>query len=464
MVAAVSDMIEAVSTPTLPTERPAWLARYQRGLVVLDGALLVVAIGTALTLRSSIGHSPLNALWYSIAALLLGGSWWAALGLSRSYEARFLGEGPEEFKRVAQAAVRVAASVGVVCFLGKVPLSRGFLALALPLGTVLLLTGRFAARGLLHRRRRQGAWMHRVLLVGAGEQLQELTAQFDRAVVNGFEVVGAWTPAGEMPDLPVPSYQGMVDVETVVAAVGADTVAVAAWPGISPEFLRAVSHDLETSTVDLVVAPSLLDATGSRVAIHPAAGLPLLRLDDVELSGVGRAVKGVLDRLLALLAVVALSPALLACIVAVAVSPSTNVLVGHPRLGRDGKPFELLRFDTGDPRPEDRRGALTRVGRFLQTHGLDDLPSLINVIRGDMSLVGPRPVHAQRRRSSDVVDERLLRVKPGLTGLSQISGRTLSPQESLHLDQQYVDSWSLSLDALVLFKTFGLMARGRGLS
>ena len=464
MVAAVSVEPEAAPVPGLPDERPAWLARYQRGLVLLDGLLLVVAIATALALRSSIGTSYLNTFWYAVAAMLLGGSWWAALALSRSYEARFLGEGPEEFKRVAQAAVRVAATVGVVCFLGKVPLSRGFVTLVLPLGTGLLLAGRFTARGVLHRRRRRGSWMHRVLLVGAGEQLEELSAQLDRAVVNGFEVVGVWTPAGEAPELGVPTVRGMVDVARVVGAVGADTVAVAAWPGISPEFLRAVSHDLETSAVDLVVAPSLLDAAGSRVSVHPAAGLPLLRLDDIELSGVGRYVKGVLDRVVAGLLLVVLSPVLLLCAVAVTLSPAQQVLVGHRRLGRDGEFFQLLRFDIHDPRAEDRRGALTRVGRFLSDHGLDDLPSLLNVVGGSMSLVGPRPVQPQRRRAEDVSDERLLRVKPGLTGLAQISGRKLEPQEALRLDQQYVDSWSLSLDTLVLFKTLGLMARGRGLT
>ena len=436
-------------TPAL-LERPGWLARYQRGLVVLDVALVVVAIAAALVLRSSVGSGELDGLTYGAAALLLGVSWCAALALTRSYEARYLEEGPEELKRVAQAGVRVAATVGIVCFVGKLGLSRGFVSLVLPLGTTLLLAGRVGARAVLRCRRRQGHWQHRVLVVGGAQQVRELAGQL--ALDSGFTVVGAWNPAGSVSDVGVPAFDGEQDVQWLAATTGADTVAVTAWEGMSPAFLQGVALALETTRVDLVVAPALLGATGSRVAVDPAAGLPLLRLHDVELAGVDRVVKGVLDRVTAAALLLLLSPVLAAAALALRLTGSP-VLTSQERIGRDAGAFGLLRFAVHDPKAADRRGSRSRVGVVLERLHLAALPSLVNVLRGELSFVGPRAMPAHQRRATDVEEARLLRVKPGLTGLAQVRGRHPSSTEALHLDQQYVDNWSLGLDALVLLRT-----------
>lgn len=271
-------------------------------------------------------------------------------------------------------------------------------------------------------------------------------------------------------------------VVEVLAEVGADTVAVTAWSDVSQTDLRRLSWDLEGSGVTLLVAPRLTDISGPRIHIRPVAGLPLLNVEEPEFTGVRRIVKGGMDRLLALLAIIVLAPVLVAISIAVGLTSRGPVLFRQVRVGRHGKPFVIHKFRTMYVNAEEQRAEVehlnesdgtlfkvredprvTTIGRHLRRFSLDELPQFIDVMLGRMSLVGPRPpLPTEVDRYASLVRRRLV-VKPGITGLWQVSGRSdLSWDESVRLDLLYVENWSLALDIAIMLKTVLAVLRRHG--
>jgi exopolysaccharide biosynthesis polyprenyl glycosylphosphotransferase len=258
---------------------------------------------------------------------------------------------------------------------------------------------------------------------------------------------------------------------------------VGAWSDLTQADLRRLSWELEGSGVDLVVAPSLTDIAGPRIHIRPVAGLPLLHVEQPEFSGGRRLLKGTVDRLLATSALLLLIPVLAALAAAIRLTSSGPALFRQTRVGVDGRTFTIFKLRSMYVDAEQRLAALqdrnenadgllfkikddprvTPLGALLRRFSLDELPQLLNVLRGDMSLVGPRPpLPAEVAQYGDDVRRRLL-VKPGLTGLWQISGRSdLSWDESVRLDLHYVENWTLALDLLILWKTGFAVLQRRG--
>jgi exopolysaccharide biosynthesis polyprenyl glycosylphosphotransferase len=294
-------------------------------------------------------------------------------------------------------------------------------------------------------------------------------------------VVGACidrTRATEVEGVPV--VGNSTSIIDALRTTGADTVAVGAWSDLTQAGLRRLSWELEGSGVDLVVAPALTDVAGPRIHIRPVSGLPLLHVEEPEFSGVRRLLKGSVDRGGAIAALVVLLPLFLALAVWVRLSSRGPALFRQERIGTDGKPFTMYKFRSmyvdAEQRLADLRALnegdgvlfkmkddprITPAGKWLRRFSLDELPQLINVAIGTMSLVGPRPpLQSEVSQYENDVRRRLL-VKPGLTGLWQISGRSdLSWEESVRLDLHYVENWSLALDLVILWKTaFAVLSR-----
>jgi len=190
-----------------------------------------------------------------------------------------------------------------------------------------------------------------------------------------------------------------------------------------------------------------------------------------------RRVKPLLDRAGAAAALVVLSPVLALLAVAVVVDSGRPVFFRQPRLGRDGRPFRMVKFRTmrpgapaaflpdGSTLVEASDPRVTRVGRILRETSLDELPQLLNVLRGEMSLVGPRPDLVEQRALYDGEDAHKLRVRPGITGLSQVSGRNGLPwRDRLKIDARYAQSVSPGLDARIVLRTLGVLARRDGIN
>jgi exopolysaccharide biosynthesis polyprenyl glycosylphosphotransferase len=371
-------------------------------------------------------------------------------------------------------------------------LARGFVLVALPLALCLNLLARYAARKWLHAQREAGRAMKSVLLVGEADAISKFTDVLRRDRYAGMRVVGACVPSEAVAQTYTIETLGQLevpllgDVDSIISAVrlsGAETVAVVSSGAIGPEKLRWVSWQLEGSSTDLVVSPGLTEVAGPRLHILPVAGLPLLHVDEPKFTGFHRVLKGAFDRSVAALALLLLAPVFLSLALAVRLTSSGPALFRQVRVGRAGGTFTMLKFRSMYADAEDRLASLrdqshhgdgvlfkmrddprvTQVGRLLRKYSLDELPQLINVLLGTMSLVGPRPpLPHEVARYEQHVHRRLL-VKPGLTGLWQISGRSdLSWDESVQLDLRYVENWSLGEDLFILWKTARAVAAGSG--
>jgi exopolysaccharide biosynthesis polyprenyl glycosylphosphotransferase len=419
--------------------------------------------------------------------LLLGPIVWVlAVVVCRGYQRRFLGSGSEEYRHILNAGVLVAVGVATVSFLLRTDIARSYLLIGSVGACGASAFGRYGCRRALGRARRSSRCMHDVVLVGHESTVLHLVSQIRRERAGGLRILGACVPGGAsgvLRDAGVPVLGDLGDVPEVVATLSVDTVAVTACAEMYGAALRRLAWQLEGSGVDLVVAPGLVEVAGPRLHIRPMCGLPLLHVEEPTLSGAPRIVKSVVDRCAALLGLLAMSPALLLVAFAIIADTGRPIFYSQRRVGRGGREFRMWKFRTmhqdaehrlqevaglnvhGDEVlfkiPRDPR--ITRVGAWLRKHSVDEFPQLINVVLGDMSVVGPRPpLPSEVSRYGTDVHRRLL-VKPGVTGLWQVSGRSdLSWDESIRLDLRYVENWSLALDALIVWRTFGAVLRGSG--
>ena len=412
--------------------------------------------------------------------------WVSAVAAMRGYQSRWFGSGSEEFRCVLRAAACVAAGAAIASYLLKADLARGFVLLACVLVALASLVGRLVGRAGLRAARRRGKAMLDVVVVGHETTVVDLVRQVVREEQGGLRLVGACVPGGRSPQveaLGVPVLGDLHQVSAVVGLLQVHTVAVTACTEMGGAALRRLAWELEGSGIDLVVAPGLIDVAGPRLHIRPLCGLPLLHIEEPRLDGGRRVVKAACDRVISLLALVLLAPVLMVIAVAVRVESPGPVLFRQMRVGKDGREFRIRKFRTmhldAEQRLPDLLGVnvhgdevlfkvrqdprVTRTGRSLRRFSLDELPQLVNVLFGQMSLVGPRPPLPREVARYDGGVHRRLLVKPGLTGLWQIGGRSdLSWDESIRLDLRYVENWSLSLDLMILWKTFSAVVGGRG--
>lgn len=441
-----------------PRSHTALLSRYRTIVLLVDVASGSVAGLLSLGVRFGSEATTSYRLLSVLAPLL----WLASVAARRGYERRALGDGPEEYRRLVDSCLVLFILAASVSFTVRGELSRGYLSLVLPTALVLSLTGRRFARIWLRRRHRVGDGVQRVLVVGPADQAAHVIEQLDREPWHGLFPVGVCA-AG--------------DVEAVLAAVEAnraDAVAVTAHPDLSGHALRRLAWALDEREIDLIVSPGIVEVAGPRLSIRPAAGLSLLYLDRPAINGARMIFKALLDRLLALLLLVAALPLMAAVALAIATTSRGPVLFRQQRIGAGGRPFQMLKFRSMVVDAEQRLAEVaalnesdsvmfkirrdprvTTVGAVIRRHSLDELPQLWNVLRGEMSLVGPRPPLPSEVDAYDSDAFRRLRVRPGMTGLWQVSGRSdLSWEESLRLDLRYVDNWCLALDLQILWRTW----------
>ena len=455
---------------------------YVRYVIIADAACALAAGLAALVLRfDAATYPPVLYVAFTCAMPLL---WTASVALAGGYDMRLTGVGSEEFRKVLNAAVTLTAAVTVIFYATKVGFARGYVVIAFPCMTVFDLGARLALRKWLHRLRRTGARMRRVVAVGYASAIADLVSQLRRDTYHGLSVVGACVAGGVTPRkiAGVPVLGGLGSAPSAVRRLGADTVAVLACPEMSNVRLRDLAWELEKTGTELFVAPALLDVAGPRTTIRPVAGLPLLHMEHPELSGARQVIKGLFDRAAALSALILLAPVFAVIALAIVAADGRPVFFRQTRVGRDGDTFTVFKFRTMVVNAERQKALLaarneatgtlfkirrdpriTRTGGRLRRLSLDELPQLINVVLGDMSLVGPRPALPDETARYTYVVRRRLAVKPGITGLWQVSGRSDLPwDEAVRLDLRYVENWSFALDLQILWKTMSAVCRGSG--
>ncbi|MGY2085167.1 sugar transferase [Blastococcus sp. SYSU DS0539] len=452
---------------------PAWVRSYSIALIVTETVLAGVAGAAVLLPRADqiVPAAPLP--W---AALILLVAWPALLAATGAYSERVYGTGSDEYRRVGRAGFVLLATASFISYVTALELSRALVLVAIPALTGVTLLVRYLARTRLCRLRAAGRCTKRVVVVGRGGAVLELATRLERERYAGLEVVAvAVTPGdrGRVAGQAGVPVGGLDDVLALAVEHDADTIAVTSASETAAQYLRQLSWQLEGTGIELLVAPGLIEVAGPRLHIRPFEGLPLLSVEQPCFEGWRRMVKGGVDRVVAGVALLLLAPVLAIVAAAVALTSPGPVLYRQERVGLGGRSFTMLKFRSmvvdADRQLERLReenisdGLLfkmrtdprvTPVGRLLRRLSLDELPQLLNVLGGSMSLVGPRPpLPGEVARYDTSVSRRLL-VKPGLTGLWQISGRSdLSWEESVRLDLRYVENWSLALDLLILWKT-----------
>lgn len=454
---------------------------------VLDAAVLVGVGFTAAACRTWLG-------WFqgslSIHATLLVAPgllavWLLVTFALGGYRESIFGAGIGEYKIMANATLLSAGLTSGACYLLSINLSRSFFVLTYLIGVLLLIAERALLRRALHKARRLGVLRHEVLIAGTPGHVDEIARVLSRETWLGYRVLGALVPdaehAGEtrrgVPVLGTPDQ-----ALAVLAASGADTIFIAGGALDSADQMRALVWDLEHENVQVVVAPSVTDVARERIRMRPVGGLPLVHIDPPRSMAASRRAKRTFDVVLSTMLLLFLAPVFLVCALHVRRHDRGPVFFRQVRTGQNGCEFSCLKFRTMVLDAEAQLARLkvqvnhtgglfkmredpriTTPGRWLRRFSLDELPQLVNVFRGDMSLVGPRPQLPSEVAGYDRFTHRRLHVRPGMTGLWQVSGRSdLSWDEAVRLDLYYVDNWSMLQDLAILVKTLGAVTGSRG--
>lgn len=490
-VEQVDDLRRAAST--IP-----WTKAYARRLALTDLLVLVwVVFGVQIawfgidTANVAFSGDFRNvALSYTIISVALVVVWLVALGLYGSRADRVVGTGSSEYKLIVDVSLRVFGLFAIIAFLFHIDFARGYVLIALPVGTLVLVLSRWMWRQWLVVQRLRGGYSAKVLLVGSHRSVQHFVDQLQKQSAAGYHVVGATLPDSTLsavrgrPDVPV--FGTFDHLDRALVDSGADTVVITSSDHLPPERVRELSWLLEPGGQHLVVAPSLTDIGGPRIHTRPVSGFPLIHVETPTYAGQKLLAKRAFDIVVSTLILILLSPLLLVLAVLTRLSSPGPVLFRQPRIGLNGASFDMLKFRSMVVDAEERlaafqqeaeaRGAgnqvlfkmkddprVTSLGKVLRRYSLDELPQLVNVLRGDMSLVGPRPPLAREVEQYEVHVHRRFLVKPGITGLWQTSGRSdLSWEDSVRLDLFYVENWSMAADVIILWRTARAVLQGSG--
>jgi exopolysaccharide biosynthesis polyprenyl glycosylphosphotransferase len=459
---------------------PEWLVAYTA--TVVTGDIVAAVAAACLTVALTGPVSPLG-----LGLAVMGALAWPVLLMSLgTYAERRHGAGSDEYLRVGIGGVIAIAVAGYAAHVPALTGLNQLLLIGVPVATLLTLLNRALNRWHLHAARRHGFMTKHVVLVGRAVAVLDLTDRLRRDPAAGLRVVGACVPRpmehGDLERRGVAVLGGLDEVLQVLDEVGADAVVVASASETAGQYLRHLSWRLEGTNIDVLVGPGLVEVVPKRLQVRPTTSVPLIQIREPEFRGYRRLIKAILDRAAAAVLLVLGAPLFLALTAAVRFTSPGQAFYRQRRVGKRGQQFDMLKFRSmvidADRELDsllernDGNGVLfklrrdprvTPVGRFLRRYSLDEIPQFINVLKGEMSFVGPRPpLEREVARYGPDMHRRLL-VKPGITGLWQISGRSdLSWNEAVELDVRYVDNWSLGLDLAILLRTIRAVLRCPG--
>ena len=454
-----------------------WKPKLRKNLAFFDLLTLVFSISLIFNLRfPNTWQSGLNdyELRNIVVSLLVLGSWLFFLWFNGSRDTNILGFGADEYKRLTNATLLSFTFIAFISYIFKLEISRGFVLLVFPFGLLILFIVRRILRRRLLRARNQGRYLSRVLLLHSGIS-DPVEARLALAQHAGFSIVHKIVTAENI------KFE-IKDIVSNALSNNCDQIMVGQSAVISAAELRKLGWALEATNIDLIVAPAVTEIAGPRLKVSNVEGLPLLHLEQPDFSGASRITKRLLDLGLSIVAIIVISPFLIVIALVIKFYDRGSVLYFQKRIGQNNKEFTVYKFRTmyegsheqrakimaetnKDPRlakdPQDPR--VTKPGLFLRRWSIDEIPQILNVIKGEMSLVGPRPPLAEEVNKYEKSETRRLLVKPGLTGLWQVSGRSeLDWEDAVRLDLYYVENWSLTLDILIIIRTAAAVWRGEG--
>lgn len=470
------------------TARPnrTWRSHYSRRLRVLDACVVVWAVAGAFGVRfglTDLSNDNSREVDYVLLSGALTIAWWLMLGFWGSREPMILGSGSEEYKRVLAASAWLFGFVAIVSYALRIDTARGFVGLAFPAGALGLLAARWIVRQHLALERSRGQSVSRVLIIGGLHSAAHLVRSLRSEPTAGYlptavHLPGALGPNSVLRELNIPVTGVESDLPSILRVIDetqVDAVAISAGVGMNPGDLRKLGWELAAREIGMILAPALTDVAGPRIHTQPVAGLPLIHVSTPKLSGGKKVAKRTFDVAGAGLLAAFLGPVFIAVALGVKLTSPGPIFYQQERIGLRGTTFKMLKFRSmkvdadselagllrtqgSDGKPlfkVENDPRVTPIGSILRKFSLDELPQLLNVLGGSMSLVGPRPQREGEVALYDDAAHRRLYVSPGMSGLWQVSGRSnLTWEESIRLDLYYVENWSLMGDIIILFKTF----------
>jgi len=469
-----------------------WQTQTSRNLRIVDAFVILWAVAGAYVIRFGIepasgSGQDASYAWLSVA---LAATWWFMLGAWNSRQSRILGAGPDEYKRVGAASLWLFGLVAIFSYVFRVDTARGYVGIALPAGLAGLLVARWLLRQHLSVHRQEGRSMSRLMLLGGPSAVAHLATSLATAKHAGYLPVAAYTP-GLHDGPPFEAETGLPilgfrpDTPSILEAIDlcdADAVAISAGVQLHPQTLRHLGWALAARNVSLIMAPALTDVAGPRIHTQQVAGLPLIHVTTPTLEGGQRVAKRLFDIIGSGILIIFSTPLMVIVAALIKMDSRGPVLFRQERVGKEGTLFGMLKFRSMVVNAEQQLAGLahrnegsgvlfkikndpriTRIGHLLRKYSLDEVPQLFNIFAGSMSLVGPRPPLPSEVEAYEHDVRRRLLVKPGLTGLWQVSGRSnLSWQDSVRLDLYYVENWSLAGDLVILLRTVRAVFRSSG--
>lgn len=468
-----------LSTGMVQSWTARWPLRLKLGLIAVDAVMIIVAFIVTHWVRFGLEPGPLVGGSLTPMHLPLEGAlmvvWMLFLAAAESRRSQFLGAGLEEYSRVIKASFEAFGAIAILSFLFQIPLSRFLFLTTLPLGLLLLLWGRWIARQALNRARDAGRAMIPTVVVGDEHDLRATLRELARRPGAGYLPRAVCLTGGGADDdredfegYPLVTQSGLA---ALVHAIPFSAVIVAG--GLSQAAAQRIAWQLESAKTLLLFVPRLADAAAPRMSFHASAGINLIQVHLPVFEGARYWMKRSFDVVFAVVALVLTSPVLLAVALAIKLDDGGPVLFKQQRVGRGGQPFVIHKFRTMCVDAESKIAAMieqaggsallfkmeddpriTRVGKILRKFSLDELPQFWTVLTGGMSIVGPRPQVEREVAEYTPTAHRRLLIKPGITGLWQVSGRSgLSIEDSIRLDLRYVENWSLTGDIAIILRT-----------
>jgi exopolysaccharide biosynthesis polyprenyl glycosylphosphotransferase len=469
------------ATVRLPEAGPATPARLQyrslyRRIAVTDALSvatgLIVAHWILFGFRAPHGSFLWLFLWSPLMTCVVFGAF-------RLYQAhRFTPA--EEFRRIILAVTLSMIGLVTLSLSSLASVSRSWLALSWVLGVLFALTSRRVWHYSVFRSRMRGRYLFPTLIVGTNVEAMHLETAMKHPRF-GYSSIGLVATDQSIPARGASVLGDIGDLRDLIRETGAECVFVAA-SALSSVEIAHVAKAVRREGVEVRVTATLPEMLASRLTVQPIGGMMALSLKPVRLSGTQAAIKRAFDLSASLLAILVLFPGLLLIAAAIKLTSSGPVFYRQGRVGQRGAPFTMLKFrtmhDGADANVAELRRAhgieglmfklqddprVTRLGRMLRRFSLDELPQLINVLRGEMSLVGPRPPLPEEVAEYEDWQFDRLEVPPGVTGLWQVSGRSeLSFDECVRLDLFYIENWSLAYDLYIVAKTLPALVTRRG--
>jgi exopolysaccharide biosynthesis polyprenyl glycosylphosphotransferase len=478
----------AVRERPAPQRRP--LQRRSAGRIALRVLADGMAVSGALFLASAIrfetffSGGPSRTLDYTLLTVLATPVWIVIFWLYGLYEPRQVLSPVNEFKQVFHGVLTGFVVILVADSILRLELARSWALIALACGFVVVAAERLAVRKVLHFLRRRGGDASRTIVLGANHEARTVARTLEREGWLGYQIIGfvddGATPGTEVADAHT-VLGPTTELKELIEEHNATLVLVAASAYDAPK-LNRLFWELQDVDVDLQITSGTIDLMASRMIVQSVGGVPLFYVRRTGMDKAQRMLKRTLDVVVSAIGLLLLSPLLAAIALWIKIDSTGPVFFTQIRVGRDGRLFKVWKFRTMVADAEQRRAELeplsegpgllfklkedpriTRAGRRLRRFSFDELPQLWNVLVGDMSLVGPRPaLPAEVDQYDDWVRNRL-KVKPGMTGLWQVSGRTeTSFADYVRYDLFYIQNWSLSLDLWVLWRTFRAVLSGEG--